>query len=121
MAKVIPLPKLLKKAQDVFNKWIRERDKDKPCISCGSFNTAHASHFYPAGKYTGLRFTPDNCHLSCVKCNTYEAGNLHEYRKRLIDRIGGSRLRELDNQSDLYRFKKWSRTEPEAIIKEYKF
>ena len=113
-------PALKNKAQKVFNAFIRERDKDLWCISCGSFNTAHASHFYAAGKYTGLCFDVDNVHLSCVKCNTFESGNLHEYRKRLLIKIGEKRLKELDLKSDLFRFKKWDRQELEFIIITYK-
>lgn len=119
MKKLIPLPALLKKAQIVFNAWIRKRDKDKGCISCGSTNTAHASHFYAAGSYTGLRFNEDNVHLACVKCNTYLAGNIHEYRKRLLIKIGEDRLNKLDFAATINRYKKYSRFELEWIIKEY--
>ena len=35
MAKLTPLPKLLQKAQKVFNAHIRERDENLGCISCG--------------------------------------------------------------------------------------
>ncbi len=38
MAKLTPLPKLLKKAQDKFNAHIRERDKDLGCISGATQN-----------------------------------------------------------------------------------
>jgi hypothetical protein len=110
---------LLKKAQLTFNKWIRTRDQGKPCISCGSFNTAHASHFYAAGSYTGLRFNELNCHSSCVSCNTYKHGNVHEYRRRIVERIGKENLEKLDQASVLNRFKKYSRFELEEIIKMY--
>ena len=117
--KVIPLPKLLKKAQIVFNRFIRLRDEGRGCVSCGSFNTAHASHFYAAGSYTGLRFNEENVHLACVKCNTYLAGNLHEYRKRLLLKIGKENLDKLDLAATLGRYKKYSRFELEWIIKHY--
>ncbi len=87
---------LKKKAQEVFNKWIRERDKDQPCISCGSWNTAHASHYFSAGKHNHLRFDEDNVHISCVFCNTFEHGNLINYRHELIKRIGIERLEALE-------------------------
>jgi hypothetical protein len=118
--KVQSLPALMKKAQAAFNTFIRERDKGKPCVSCGSFNTAHASHFYAAGSYTGLRFTEDNCHASCVSCNTYKHGNVHEYRRGIVERIGKQNLDLLDAASVKARFKKYSRFELEWIIEEYK-
>ncbi len=118
--KSISLPKLLAKAQLHFNRFVRSRDQGLPCISCGSFNTAHASHFYAAGSYTGLRFNELNCHLSCVSCNTFKHGNIHEYRKRLERRIGKDNLEKLDIAASLSRYKKYSRFELEQIIKMYK-
>jgi len=87
---------LKKKAQVVFNKWIRERDKDLPCISCSSRNTSTASHFYSAGHYNALRFNEDNVHISCHRCNYFLHGNLSEYRVKLEKRIGKERLLALD-------------------------
>ncbi len=90
---------LKKKAQEVFNRWIRERDKDQSCISCGSPNTSDASHFYSSGHYKHMTFNEDNCHLACRKCNYFLAGNLIEYRKRLEQKIGAERLKALDTLS----------------------
>lgn len=112
-------PTLLKKAQAAFNKFVRIRDENLPCISCGSMNTAHASHFYAAGSYTGLRFNEDNCHFACISCNTFKHGNIHEYRQRLLQRIGKERLDKLDLSAALNRFKKYSRFELEQIILMY--
>lgn len=76
--------------QLVFNKYIRIRDKDKPCISCGCVitGTGHASHYFSVGAYPNLRFNEDNVHLSCERCNTHLHGNLIEYSIRLPNRIG---------------------------------
>ena len=87
---------LIGKAQVKFNKFIRERDKGQPCISCGSYNTATASHFYSAGHYGQLRFNEDNVHLSCVKCNYFLSGNLIEYGIRLEKKIGKERVEKLE-------------------------
>src|SRR5690349_25089753 len=47
--------------QKVFNKFIRERDKDLPCITCGTIAKVEyaAGHFYPT-TYQFLRFNEDN-------------------------------------------------------------
>lgn len=116
---MISYPTLLKKAQTAFNCFVRKRDANLPCISCGSMDTAHASHFYAAGSYTGLRFSEDNCHLACISCNTFKHGNIHEYRQRLLQRIGKERLDKLDLSAALNRFKKYSRFELEQIILMY--
>ena len=73
----------------IFNKYIRLRDKDKPCISCGKeIKNGHASHYYSVGNYPNLRFNEHNVHLSCVECNVFKHGNLLEYEERLSNRIG---------------------------------
>lgn len=111
---------LLRTAQKVFNKYIRERDKDKPCVSCGVIvkeNMAHASHFKPANTYSYLRFDEANVHKSCSKCNLFLSGNLDQYRIRITDRISQQELDRLDmpNQS-----KRWMIEEYKEIIEAYK-
>lgn len=94
---------LIKKADLVFHKWIRNRDQGNPCISCGSYNTSDASHYYSAGNYSSLRYNENNVNLSCRKCNTHLSGNLIEYRKRLIQKIGISEVEKLDMLADAYK------------------
>jgi len=114
-----PLPKMLAKAQEVFNRYIRFRDQGLPCISCGSPNTAHASHYFSVGQFSALRFNEWNCHSSCVKCNTYLHGNLIMYRIGLVKRIGEKAVLELERDAMENRLKKWDREELEEIIKKY--
>ena len=66
------------------------------CISCDSYNTSDASHLYSAGHYPVLRYNENNVHLSCKKCNTFLSGNLNEYRKNLIKKIGIEDVEKLD-------------------------
>ena len=84
------------KAQKVFNAFIRERDKDKGCICCGKPGELQAGHFYSAGKYNHMRFNEDNVHGQNKGCNYYKSGNLLEYRKELIKKIGLKRVQKLD-------------------------
>tara|TARA_R110000803_G_scaffold210568_1_gene282707 strand:+ start:18972 stop:19511 length:540 start_codon:yes stop_codon:yes gene_type:complete len=80
----------LKLLQTVFNTFIRLRDKDLPCISCGKNNDKqyHAGHYRSVGSSPELRFNELNVWKQCASCNTYLHGNLIEYRKELIKRIG---------------------------------
>ena len=80
----------MKEAQAEFNRWVRSRDADKPCISCGrgSYGQAHAGHFFSVGARPGLRFNTANVHLQCALCNVHLHGNLINYRIGLIARIG---------------------------------
>ena len=83
--------------QKVFNEFIRLRDKNEPCISCGRTLPAKydAGHFYSVGAYPNLRFNEDNVHGQCVECNQHRHGNLLEYAPRLTERIGFERASKL--------------------------
>jgi len=80
----------LNELQKIFNKYIRERDKEQPCISCGKplKGKFDAGHYRSVGSSPELRFEENNVHGQCVYCNQHLHGNLIEYRKHLIDRVG---------------------------------
>lgn len=85
----------LKDLQKIFNTWIRNRDKDRECISCGrsmAGRKGDASHYYSVGSSPSLRFNEDNVHLACVPCNQHLHGNIAEYAIRLPQRIGQERF-----------------------------
>tara|TARA_R110000851_G_scaffold66968_3_gene151083 strand:- start:2176 stop:2712 length:537 start_codon:yes stop_codon:yes gene_type:complete len=88
----------LKLFQTVFNTYIRTRDKDLPCISCGKNNEKqfHAGHYRSVGSCPELRFSELNVWRQCATCNTYLHGNLIEYRKELIKRIGVDQVEWLE-------------------------
>jgi hypothetical protein len=117
--KTEPLPKMLKKAQDRFNAWIRQRDKNKGCICCGS-PVQHCSHYFSQGHYSALRFNETNCNGSCLRCNTFLHGNLILYRAGLVKRHGIWTVQDLENSVVFRKVKKWSRFELEWIIQNYK-
>ena len=84
--------------QIVFNSYIRERDKELPCVSCGRFKVDewHAGH-YIASTYQYHRFNPSNVHKQCNQCNTHFRGNLIPYRIELIKRIGLEEVEYIEN------------------------
>lgn len=110
----------IKLAQQVFNKYIRLRDKDKGCISCGKALTSKfdAGHFYNANNHWSLRFDEDNVHGQCVECNQWKHGNLIEYRKGLLNRIGHDGLAWLESFATETR--KYTIEELKEIIATYK-
>lgn len=116
--KTTPLPRLLKKAQEVFNAFIRARDIDKGCISCGG-PVQEAGHYFSQGHHSALRFNEVNTNGQCTRCNCFLHGNLINYRSGLIARYGESKLNLLESSAK-NKVKKWSRVELEAIIKLYK-
>ncbi|KAB8150996.1 recombination protein NinG [Raoultella ornithinolytica] len=91
---VKPLSYFIKQAQHAFNEFIRYRDRDLPCISCGRHHDGqyHAGHFRTTGASPELRFDEDNCHKQCSACNNHLSGNLTAYRPALIAKIGHARF-----------------------------
>ena len=115
------ISQLLSRATKLFNKFIRERDKDKGCISCGA-RVEHAGHFYEASQHPELKYNENNVHGQCVKCNYYLGGNQNEYRKKIITRISQEELNELDMIEAYWKRNnfKWSRIGLIDLIEQYK-
>lgn len=110
----------LRDAQAVFNKFIRLRDKDQPCISCGRYHQGqyHAGHYRSVGACPELRFCEQNVHKQCSVCNNHKSGNIIEYRINLVRRIGQSAVDFLEKQD--HDPKKYTIEDCKAIIKHYK-
>jgi len=116
------IPQLKAIAARHFHKFIRERDKKKPCISCGKYVALQAGHYYSAGQYPSLRFSELNVHGQCLQCNYFKHGNLINYTHNIVDRIGALEFGELKLKADLSkrnRFK-WDRFFLIEIIEKYK-
>lgn len=80
----------LRETQIMVNKYIRLRDKDLPCISCGRHHEGqyHAGHYLTTGAHPELRFNELNIHKQCAPCNNHLSGNIVKYRQNLINKIG---------------------------------
>ena len=110
---------LMKLAQQVFNKYIRTRDKGKPCISClKPPKKENAGHFYSAGTHTAVRFDERNVHLQCEHCNSFLSGNLLQYRENLLAKLGYEEFERLS--SEAMKIRKYTREELKEIIETYK-
>ena len=110
----------IKIAQQAFNAYIRERDKNMNCISCdkplkGKYD---AGHYYSAGGHYSLRFDEDNVHGQCVACNQHKHGNLQRYREGILKRLDARILDRLDKDSQETR--KFTREELKDITEHYK-
>jgi len=87
-----------REAQAAFNAWIRLRDADLPCISCGRHHQGqwHAGHYRSVGAAPELRFVEMNVHKQCSPCNTHLSGNAVKYRAGLIARVGAEVVKALE-------------------------
>ena len=92
-----------KEAQTAFNAYIRLRDADKPCISCGRDHHGqyHAGHYRTTAAAPQIRFNTWNVHKQCSVCNNHKSGNIVEYRINLINRIGIEKVEQLERNNDL--------------------
>ena len=118
--KLIPYPRLLKKAESVFNRWIREyRDVDELCIACGKHHDCYdAGHYVPVKNGSFLRFNEWNVNKEGKSCNGFDSFHLIGYRKRLIEKIGIENVEWLEENR--HTVHKYSRTELELLIQKYK-
>lgn len=111
---------LTKKAQAVFNKYIRLRDNLSPCISCGKMLTGKfdAGHYYSSGYHKAVTFDEDNVHGQCVHCNQHLHGNIINYQVGIVQRIGADRVFELNRKA--HETRKFTREELLEIVDKYK-
>ena len=109
---------LLNEAQTVFNKYIRLRDKDLPCISCGNMaNSWDAGHYRSVGAAPQCRFDEQNVHKQCVHCNQHKSGNAIEMRRGIVARLGADVVERIENTNDQI---KWTVEDAKAIKEQYK-
>lgn len=105
----------MREAQEACNRYIRLRDRDDPCISCGRYEweIKHSSrggkwdagHYISRGAAPELRFHEDNIHKQCKYCNDRLSGNFAQYRIRLIEKIGLERVEFLEGPHELPRWR----------------
>lgn len=105
--------------QRVVNDFIRLRDKNLPCISCGTWETVQweAGHYRSRKAASQIRYNEDNIHKQCHRCNVELSANQQQYRMFLIAKIGPQRVEELENNNTPHRY---TREELERTRKRYR-
>lgn len=95
-----------KETQTAFNAWIRERDHDRPCISCGRHHSGqyHAGHYLSVGTRPEIRFEPLNVWKQCAPCNTHLSGNAVLFRQALVREIGVEKVEWLEGPHPLPKY-----------------
>ena len=113
------------KADGAFSLFIRTRDSQSyegkafRCISCGRvlpIEQADCGH-YVNRQHMSLRFSELNCHAQCRKCNRFMEGNIQDYRKGLIEKIGEAKVLLLEATKHITN--KISNFELELLTKHY--
>jgi len=118
LADVKPMSHWHDLTEAVVNAFIKERDRDQPCISCGTTKTAawHAGHCLSVGAHPELRYEPLNIHRQCLRCNVHFSGNQAAYIARLPEKIGQEAVDWLLGPHEPAKF---TREELAAIRKEF--
>lgn len=116
---VKPLSYFHSKAQAAFNQYIRTRDAEQPCISCGRHHEGKydAGHYRTRGASPATRYDETNCHKQCVPCNQHLSGNIENYTPNLIEKIGQEAF---DILMAPHPVKKWTREELEELAARYR-
>lgn len=105
-AKLKPLKHWEDMTQRAVNDYIRERDRDEPCISCGTWETVQweAGHYRSRGAASHLRYNEDNIFKQCHRCNAELSSNAIPYRAALILKIGTQRVEALESNNTPHRY-----------------
>lgn len=108
----------MKEAQAAFNAFIRARDADRPCISCGRYHNGqyHAGHYLSVGSSPAMRFEELNVWKQCAPCNNHLSGNAVLYRRALVELIGPEKVEWLEGPHEP---KKYTIDDLKAIKAEY--
>lgn len=90
---------LKNKLDRLFSSYIRLRDKEKVCISCGQYtDDKEAGHYYPRANLA-VRWDEMNVHGQCLNCNRFRDGNHSAFGRGIAIRYGDSVLDSLDTKS----------------------
>jgi hypothetical protein len=111
-----------KEAKAVFQKWVRQRDAELPCISCGAITDRNdGGHYFDAGMYSGLIFNEWNVNKQCSNyCNRKNHGNKANYRIGLVKKIGEENVLWLEENKNRLRNYKFTKEELIEIKNKYK-
>jgi hypothetical protein len=87
-------------AKKSFQKYVRLRDKDLPCISCNEMvkDLWDGGHYFKAELFSGLIFNEKNCHKQCRKCNRFLGGNEIQYELIEIKKKYDGKIKELERK-----------------------
>lgn len=109
----------IKKTQQIFNRYIRLRDCNDPCISCRRHHAGqyHAGHYRTVGANPELRFDERNCYKQCAPCNNHLSGNIVNFRIALISKFGDRFVADLEGP---HKAKKYTIPELKELQELYK-
>ena len=124
MRKPLTIPKLKKKLDTVFSRWVRLSETDNGwgrCVTCGRtkmFKELDAGHFI-SRNCTPLRWDIRNVHIQCQRCNRFLGGQIEEYFLWMENEYGRDVVDEMiSRKHDMFKLKrKWLEEQIEILKK----
>ncbi len=116
-----PLSYWEKRVERWCNRYVILRDRHLHCVSCGTTKGPwNAGHYKTVGAHPELRFVLANIHKQCARpCNKDKSGNILEYRKGLLKKIGVDLVEWLEGPHEPARRTKADCQELEALFKRW--
>lgn len=106
------------KADKYFSLYIRERDKGKPCITCGRYSSKMDCGHFISRRFEATRYDEKNANAQCIKCNRFENGNQFEHGQNIDHKYGSGTAEHLHFKSKMKCYRK--KYDYEYIAMEYK-
>lgn len=110
--KQLTIPKLKKKLDTVFSKWVRYSETENGwgrCVTCGKrkkFEDLDCGHFI-SRNWTILRWDPRNCHTQCKYCNRFAGGEIDEYFLWIDKTYGdGTARKMISHKHDIFKLER---------------
>ena len=84
-------------AKNACHAYIRERDKNEPCICCNRplGENYHAGHWLESGNNPQTRYDSRNINAQRIDCNFFKGGDSGDYEANLRAKIGDEAVEEL--------------------------
>lgn len=111
-------------ADRVFSEYIRlkeSKDGICKCVTCWAempYTEIQNGHFISRGNMK-YRFSEENCHPQCYKCNCILSGNYQRYTMYMIDKYWMDKVQEMMDDKTTKEYKQYEYEE--MIIKRYQF
>lgn len=128
-SKVTKQSPLIKKAHELFSKFIRSKyDKNgyTNCFTCnkviatfGGLFGAHCGHYFPKNEYWLLAFDERNAGIQCYDCNVNKPFVIPQMRRKLVDIYGEEEIKKLEDLANDFHLKKKAKiykTKPDAVF-----
>ena len=107
-----------KKADKYFSDFIRKRDAQKPCVTCGNYKSDKDCGHFVSRRFEATRYDEKNAHGQCLKCNRFENGNQFEHGQAIDKMYGEGTAEKLFIKSKMLCKRK--KSDYEFIAQEYK-